>query len=69
MKITKKWLAENRACGDGVAWFLAQKKREGDQVVESLITAEKLQWAHRGHFYKNGTPGKISNTTMGFFSK
>lgn len=46
MKITIKWLKENRACDEGQKWFVAQNKRDGKAVIESLIKENKLRWAN-----------------------
>ena len=46
MKITKDWLKEKNACGEGVKWFLKQKDSEGIDVVKKLIQEDKLDWAN-----------------------
>jgi len=45
MKITKQWLKDKNACGEGVRWFLKQKDSEGIDVVKKLIKEDKLDWA------------------------
>jgi hypothetical protein len=46
MIITKEFLAEKRACSDGVKWFLAQQKTKDIHVLNSLIQAKKWDWAN-----------------------
>jgi hypothetical protein len=46
MKITKEWLQEKNACADGVVWFKKQTESDGLEVVNKLITDNKLDWAN-----------------------
>ena len=46
MKITKEWLKEKSACGEGLEWFKDQKKDDGLTVLEALISDDKLDWAN-----------------------
>ena len=47
MKIDLKWLKEERACSEGVAWFTKRyKEAEGALVVETLIKDKELKWAN-----------------------
>jgi hypothetical protein len=45
MNIDEAWLTEQKACPDGVEWFLAQAKTDSIEVLESLISENKLDWA------------------------
>lgn len=46
MIITTDWLKEQGACSDGMDWFSLQPQTDGRAVVESLISAEKMEWAN-----------------------
>ena len=37
MKITNQWLSQKQACGEGVAWFLAQPETDGVEIIKKLM--------------------------------
>ena len=46
MKITNQWLSQKQACGEGVAWFLAQPETDGVEIVKKLMIEQKRDWAN-----------------------
>jgi len=46
MIITTDWLKEQDACSGGMDWFSMQSETDGRAVMESLISAGKLEWAN-----------------------
>jgi len=46
MNITKEWLKEKSACGEGVKWFLSQKDTDAVKVIEKLVLEDRLDWAN-----------------------
>lgn len=46
MIITTDWLKEHNACSEGMDWFSMQSETDGRAVMESLISAGKIEWAN-----------------------
>lgn len=46
MKITKEWLEQSGACGEGKQWFFSQETTRIDLVVKKLIVLKKFDWAN-----------------------
>ena len=45
--ITEQWLAENKACPEGVEWLKSRKADfAGDLLVEILMKEKKFDWAN-----------------------
>lgn len=37
MKLTKKWLEDRNACGEGLDWFVAQDETDLVKVLHAII--------------------------------
>jgi hypothetical protein len=46
MKITEKWLKEQRACGGGCEWFRKQKETDSVRVLVALTSDNQLSYAN-----------------------
>lgn len=46
MIISEKWLTKNKACSNGIEWFIAQQEKDGVNVVRKLMAEKRLDWAN-----------------------
>lgn len=46
MKITQEFLADKKACQEGVEWFTKQKETDLVKILEELIGQEEFDWAN-----------------------
>jgi hypothetical protein len=44
MKITEKWLNDNRACSEGRAWLASHKERDSIKVLKKLQAEKQWDW-------------------------
>ena len=45
-KITKEWLSGQRACGEGLRWFIAQSESNTKKVLFKLVEENHADWAN-----------------------
>ena len=45
MKITKKWLMDNRACVKGVTWFKNQAETDIFKIIKNLMNEDHFDWS------------------------